>query len=223
MRRLRRVMIVLLAVLTVCAMAACGRKDGKEEETLGATVAGTGSAGETAGSSEPVQGTDEMTGTNGAAGTDGTTNGAADESMDTAQGSESAMPGETPAKALLAEFQELAENGEISAEEMANQLVSYDWIPFGGMAMAVEPGYLAGFSEEIDGFETGATFGPVISSIPFVGYVFRLEEGADVAAFVENLKEQADLRWNICTEADEMVCEAVDNTVFFVMSPAQFE
>lgn len=213
MRRLRRVMVVLLAVLTVCAMAACGRKDGKEEETPGATVAGTGNVGETSGDTDSAGSTDSS----------GSADNAAGESTDGAQDSESAMPGETPAKALLAEFQELAENGEISAEEMANQLVSYDWIPFGGMAMAVEPGYLAGFSEEIDGFETGATFGPVISSIPFVGYVFRLEEGADVAAFVENLKEQADLRWNICTEADEMVCEAVDNTVFFVMSPAQFE
>lgn len=140
------------------------------------------------------------------------------------QGSEPAASGESPAQALLAIFQELMEDGEEEpAEAMAEKLVSQDWIPFSGMAAAVEPGYLAGFTGEIDGFAEGATFGPVISAIPFVGYVFRLADGTDVGAFVQSLIDTADLRWNICTEADEMVCEAIDNTVFFVMSPARFD
>ena len=38
-----------------------------------------------------------------------------------------------------------------------------------------------------------------------------------------NLKENADLRWNICTEADEMEAAVFDHYVFFVMSPKNFD
>ena len=57
----------------------------------------------------------------------------------------------------------------------------------------------------------------MIGTIPFVGYVFTVSDGGDVDAFVENLKNTADMRWNICTEADEMVVQAEGNRVFFVM------
>ena len=66
-------------------------------------------------------------------------------------------------------------------------------------------------------------FSPMIGTIPFVGYVFVLEEGADVDAFMTTLKDNGDLRWNICTEAEEMVVDHVENRVFFVMSPKSFE
>ena len=66
-------------------------------------------------------------------------------------------------------------------------------------------------------------FAPMIGSIPFVGYVFTLEEGADAAAFMQTLTDNADPRWNVCVEADETVVENADNMVFFVMCPAQFE
>ncbi len=132
--------------------------------------------------------------------------------------------GASPAQTLFAQFKEMMNGGEdLTAEEMANQLISNEIIPFAPMVMAVEPGYLNGFAEEITGFAEGATFGPMIGTIPFVGYVFRLDAEADVDAFVQTLKDQAMLNWNICTQADEMLCDAVDNTVFFVMSPAGFE
>lgn len=136
----------------------------------------------------------------------------------TACGSKKKEEPATAGAALFEVFQEKAGN-DISAEELANEIISQEMIPFAGMAMAVEPGYLTGFTEEISGFAEGATFGPMIGSIPFVGYVFYLEDGADVEAFVKNLKDKGDLRWNICTEADEMVCDAVGNKVFFVMCP----
>lgn len=128
----------------------------------------------------------------------------------------------TAGAALLAVFQEEVKT-DCPAEELADKIITNEMIPFAGMAMAVEPGYLNGFTEEIDGFENGAVFGPMIGSIPFVGYVFYLEDGADVKAFVNNLKEKGDLRWNICTEADEMVCEAEGNKVFFVMCPTSLD
>jgi len=37
------------------------------------------------------------------------------------------------------------------------------------------------------------------------------------------LKDNANPRWNICTEAEETVVGSVDNKVFFVMCPKSFE
>ena len=90
-------------------------------------------------------------------------------------------------------------------------------------AMPVEEGFLNGFDEEVKGFSEGAMFGPMIGTIPFIGYVFKLPAGADVNAFVNGLKSNGNLRWNICTAAEEMVTGNVGQTVFFVMCPAQFE
>ena len=60
----------------------------------------------------------------------------------------------------------------------------------------------------------------MIGTIPFVAYIFEVDNPKE---FASTLKEQANLRWNICTEADEMQTSIVDNYVFFVMSPSNFE
>lgn len=123
---------------------------------------------------------------------------------------------------LLADFKSRAASG--SALSIAEALVSNSVIAFSGGAMAVEPGYLTGFDDtEIKGFKEGAMFAPMIGTIPFVGYVFTLEDGADASAFISTLKSAANLRWNICTSADEMVTGSVGNKVFFVMSPISFD
>jgi len=90
--------------------------------------------------------------------------------------------------------------------------------------MSVEEGYLTGFGNaEIKGFKEGAMFAPMIGTIPFVGYVFTLENADKASDFIAQLKKNANLRWNICTEADEMITGNVGNKVFFVMSPVSFE
>ena len=86
---------------------------------------------------------------------------------------------------------------------------------------AVEPGFLQGFSEEVDGFKSGAVFSPYIGTIPYIGYVFEVED--DVDGFAEQLKSKANLSWNVCTQADEMVCETYKDRVFFVMAPLSFD
>lgn len=130
----------------------------------------------------------------------------------------------TPATMTVAAFKAAAKDNEsASAEDLANTVVVAEFIPFMGAVMPVEEGYLNGFTEEITGFKEGCFFGPMIGSIPFAGYVFELEEGADVNAFMDLLKEKADLRWNICTQADEMACGNVGNKVCFVMAPANFD
>lgn len=139
----------------------------------------------------------------------------------------SAAPSETPAgesmgQALLKDFTDRVNaEPELCAEELAKALLENPVIEFAGDALPVEPGLLTGFGNtEITGFAQGAMFAPMIGTIPFVGYVFVLDEGADAEAFVQTLKDNADPRWNICTEADETIAEHVGNTVFFVMCPA---
>ena len=107
---------------------------------------------------------------------------------------------------------------------IANTLVTNPVIKFMGGAMEVEEGYLTGFDNtEIKGFKSGAMFAPMIGTIPFVGYVFELQSASDASAFINTLKSSANLRWNICTSADEMVAISSGNKVFFVMSPIAFE
>ena len=90
--------------------------------------------------------------------------------------------------------------------------------------MAVEPGFLTGFDNtEIKGFKEGAMFAPMIGTIPFVGYVFTLDDSTNASDFISTLKSAANLRWNICTSADEMVTGSAGNKVFFVMCPKSFD
>ncbi len=128
----------------------------------------------------------------------------------------------TVGQILLADFKAKAGSAE-GAEELANALSSNSILPFFGATMPVEPGLLSGFGNtEIKGFREGAMFAPMIGAIPFVGYVFVLEDGVSAGDFVATLKKSADLRWNICVEAEEMVTGTVGNKVFFVMCPKDF-
>lgn len=83
-----------------------------------------------------------------------------------------------------------------------------------------ENSYIAGFNTEIKGYKNGYAIRPMIGTIPFIAYIFEVN---DTDNFVKTLTDNADLRWNICTEADEMQSAVVDNYVFFVMSPENFD
>ena len=129
---------------------------------------------------------------------------------------------ETVANTLMSDFKSIAKSQ--NAESIANQLIANKIIPFMPAVMPVEEGGLNGFGDaEITGFKEGAMFGPMIGTIPFIGYVFELKDETDVNQFISTLKSNANLRWNICTEADEMVVCSVDKKVFFVMCPKYFE
>lgn len=129
---------------------------------------------------------------------------------------------ETVANTLMSDFKSIAKSQ--NAESIANQLIANKIIPFMPAVMPVEEGLLNGFGDaEITGFKEGAMFGPMIGTIPFIGYVFELKDETDVNQFISTLKSNANLRWNICTEADEMVVCSVDKKVFFVMCPKYFE
>lgn len=134
---------------------------------------------------------------------------------------EEAKKPETVGEILLADFKEDASG---SAQEIADRLIKNEVIVFSGATNPIEPGLLSGFDNtEITGFKEGVMFGPMMGTIPFVGYVFVLEDGADVAAFETTLKDNANLRWNICTEAEELTVDHEGNVVFFLMSPKSLE
>ena len=134
---------------------------------------------------------------------------------------EEAKKPETVGEILLDAFKD---NPEGTAQEIAKRIIGNEIIPFMGGVNPFEPGLLSGFDNaEITGFKEGCMFGPMMGTIPFVGYIFVLEDGADVDAFEKTLEDNANLRWNICTEAEELTVESEDNTVFFLMSPKKFE
>ena len=131
---------------------------------------------------------------------------------------EGAANGESAAQTLLNVFyNEIGANPSATTEELANKIVAHESIQFIPMVVPAVEGYLTGFDNEIKGFAEATTFAPGIATIPFVGYVFKLADGADVEAFKATLESEANLRWNVCTAAEEMVCENVGNTVFFLM------
>ena len=80
--------------------------------------------------------------------------------------------------------------------------------------------YLSGFKEEIKGFKKAIGIAPMINTIPMIAYIFEVENPEE---FAKKLDEQADLRWNICTVADEMKITVEGNFIFFIMSPESFE
>lgn len=132
----------------------------------------------------------------------------------------SATDGETLGQTLRAAFLDAMDNNpEATTLALAETLISNPAIQFAPVTEPVVPGYLAGFSADIDGFAEGAMFAPMIGSIAFVGYIFRLEDGADADAFTQMLTDNADPSWNICVTAEETVVDHVGNTVFFVMCP----
>lgn len=98
--------------------------------------------------------------------------------------------------------------------EIVDNLIANIEVPYELVKMDVEPGYLNGFDSEITGFSEGVTFSPMIGSIPFVGYVFRSD---DPEKLLDSLRSNANMRWNICTEADEMVSSIKGDLVFFMM------
>lgn len=131
---------------------------------------------------------------------------------------------QTVGNTLLSDFKAKA-GSHSSAVSLAEALASNSLLQqINCGAMAVEPGFLTGFDNaEIKGFKEGAMFAPMIGTIPFVGYVFTLEDGVNASDFISTLKSSANLRWNICTTADEMIAGSSGNKVFFVMSPKSFE
>ena len=186
---MKKLLVTLLTTVLVTSMVACGGKNDVNNDTT-----------ETSGVSTETVTTEstETTETESAGGT---------------------ADGETAGQILLDAFHKMVEENPLkTTQEYADALIANEIIPFMGGAMPVEPGLLTGFGNaEITGFEEATVFMPMIGVYPFIGYVFELAEDADVEAFKATLTENADMRWNICVEAEETIVESIDEKVFFIM------
>lgn len=157
-----------------------------------------------------------------------TTEGAGDEVIDSTETTESETDGDevvkpegdTVATTLYNAFEAEA-GGAADLDDLAETLVANK--VFGEVSMAtmeVEPGFLNGFDNEITGFKKGIMIAPMIGTIPYVSYVFETDAPD---ALIAELEANHNLRWNICTMADEMLVQQNGNYVFFIMSPFTFE
>lgn len=127
---------------------------------------------------------------------------------------------DTIGRKLKAEFMAEIKKSQ-NLHDVAATLAKHESVKSQNMEVVdVNEGYLSGFDAEITGFKKGVMFSPVIGTIPFVGYIFETDTPETL---VKTLKDHAQLNWNICTVADEMVVETSDNYVLFVMSPNSFE
>lgn len=196
---MKKLVIAALTMTLVFSLTACG---GNKENDTPSEPTNVESSADTE-STDATESTDSET-----------------EGGDIATDSESDVSAETAGVIMLNAFKELMADGtDYTSLEIAEKLVANPIIQFMGGAMPVEPGLLSGFDNyEVTGFEEGAMFGPMMGSIPFVGYVFKLPADADVDAFMTGLKDNANMRWQICVEAEELIAEADGSTVFFLMT-----
>lgn len=126
----------------------------------------------------------------------------------------------TVAQTLGRQFESEIEN-EKDIEKVAKKIAENEILEISVDASQVKSGdYLSGFQKEIKDFKNAYVIRPMIGTIPFLAYIFEVENANE---FAEELKSNADLRWNICTEADEMYAVVSGDYVFFVMSPKNFE
>ncbi|MBE5874611.1 MAG: hypothetical protein E7287_09445 [Lachnospiraceae bacterium] len=204
---MKKLVIAALTMTLVFSLTACG---GNKENDTPSEPTSVESSADTE-STDATESTDVA---------DTETENTDTESGDTATDSESDVSAETAGAIMLNAFKELMADGtDYTSLELAEKLVANPIIQFMGGAMPVEPGFQSGFDNyEVTGFEEGAMFGPMMGSIPFVGYVFKLPADADADAFMTGLKDNANMRWQICVEAEEMIAEADGNTVFFLMT-----
>lgn len=146
-----------------------------------------------------------------------------DENSSGSDESKAPIGDDSPAKVLHAQFVDIVSDGNShTTAEIAEALAANELLPFNTATLEMSEGWINGFTEEINGFKSATFFGPMIGTIPFVGYIFELDKNADPEAFINNLNDKANLAWNVCTCADEKLCESEGNFVFFVMAPAAF-
>ena len=115
----------------------------------------------------------------------------------------------------------LKDRPDASTLEIARYLAAHQKIT-AMHTSTVEPGLLTGFGDfehenEVTGFAEGAVLAPQMSPSSFIGYVFRLDDDADMDAFKQQLEEKANLGWNVCVVVNTKIIEADGNTVLFMM------
>lgn len=191
---MKKIFALVIAGLMVLSFAACGDKE-EETTTAAADETTTAASEETTIADETTEGTD-------------------------------ASAGEASVADTFAEaFKTVAAKGG-SAYDIASELGTTVTVPVMLMPMDMtEAEGLQGFNEgfKFEGYEEVAQLSPMIGTIPFMSFVFKLSADADVEAFADSVEEYANPAWNVCTSADDVVVVAEGSYVYLVMAPASFE
>lgn len=127
----------------------------------------------------------------------------------------------TPAEEIVKSFNESVKSKSSSldiAKEVNESIIKITGYNTDAMELTTTD-YIEGFDTEIKGFEEAVVIKPMIGSQPFIAYVFKVSNPSE---FEKELQENANLRWNICTSADEYKSSISGNYVFFVMSEKSF-
>lgn len=142
---------------------------------------------------------------------------------ETTEAPKSTVALETIAKALTNKYAEYADL-RTSFDEMMKDMPEADRITyeeFLASALVTTPvedlSFLMGLTEVPAGIKEAYLYQPGMMGQAYIGYIFRLTDGTDVETFKKALSDKADLRWNICTMANTIVCENYGDTVFFSM------
>ncbi len=117
----------------------------------------------------------------------------------------------TAAQICISTYKEQMAAGA-SIEDALNAVA--EKIELGGM-VEKDFEYVQGFDTTITGYSHIYGLLPMFGGFPFVMYVFETD---DVDALKTMVDAHADLRWNICTEAEEKLIEVVDGKIVFVMA-----
>ena len=127
---------------------------------------------------------------------------------------------ETVAQTLANQFKDEIEKDK-NLEDVANNIAKNEIIKISLDVVTVgKEDYLSGFKTEIKGFKNAVAIRPFIGTIPFIAYIFEVENASD---FAKNLTDNADLRWNVCTSADDLEVATSGDYVFIVMAPKNFD
>lgn len=121
-------------------------------------------------------------------------------------------------KSLVTTFED---NADKTPQEITDSFCADVDIPFDCKTSEVKEGELDGFRNEIDGFVSASKLSPTTHTNPFVTYVFELEEGADVDAFVDKVTTEANPNWNPYEPGDEPIVETDGNKVIVIIPPLE--
>ena len=113
---------------------------------------------------------------------------------------------------LVSEKLENASN----VKEVLTYIADSGALPFECMVEDIPEDYMIGFTARTEKFNDGAYLAPIIGAQPFIVYLFQTDNTRDLET---ELRANADLRWNICTQASEIVCEEFGEYLLFAMVP----
>ena len=116
-------------------------------------------------------------------------------------------------------------NSDKSLHEIADAIISDSGL--GGHTCTVtdvSEGVLKGFGNaEIAGFKKAVLVSTRSVKLPFLAYVFELEDGTDAENFKQTLKDNVDLKYNGITSADEIIVQDKGDKVVVIITPDKID